>query len=838
MTTTVEDDRTGMNPVTLRRAVIDHLRFTQAKDLRSATRHDVYLAVAHAVRDRLVHRWMSTQRGYAEQDVKRLYYLSAEYLLGRQLEANLLTLGVREVAREGLAEFNIDLERLFDEEPDPGLGNGGLGRLAACFMESLASLQLPAMGYGLRYEFGIFRQEIRDGWQAERPDDWLRRVSPWEIQRPEFMQSVAFGGHVEHGTDARGRHQARWVERYRIDAVPYDMPVAGYGNHTVHTLRLWRAQASEQFDLGLFNEGDYRRAVERKALDEALTKVLYPKDTTPEGRELRLKQQYFFVACSIADIVRRYDAYHSDLGEFANKVAIQLNDTHPAIAVVELMRVLVDLKGQTWDHAWELTQAVCGYTNHTLLPEALERWPVAMFASLLPRHLEIIREIDRRFLRTVHVWSKGDDAVAQRMAIVDEGGGQVRMAHLAVIGSHMVNGVAALHGELLREDLFVDFAQLWPERFTHVTNGVTPRRFLLQCNGALSAELDRRVGPGWATHLDRLRKLLDFQDDPELHDALRAVKRQNKVRLAEHASRWNAPDIEPDMLLDVQVKRFHEYKRQLMCALHVMWLYYRVRFRGEAVLPRTVLVGGKAAPGYTRAKEHVKLVNDIAATVAADPITSRTLRLVFFPNYDVTRAETIIPAADLSEQISLAGQEASGTGNMKFMMNGALTIGTLDGANIEILQEVGEEAFFRFGLDAAQVRATREAGYDPRAAIAACPPLQQVLELLENGFFNPAERALHQQIARYLREEDPFMVCADFGAYVRAQEAVEVAYADPARWGRMVVRNIACSGTFSSDRAVLEYSDRIWGLRPSGVDLIPLWSATGTPAISRYPLMS
>ncbi|MEQ1505261.1 MAG: glycogen/starch/alpha-glucan phosphorylase, partial [Myxococcota bacterium] len=808
--------------VTLERAVLDHLRFTQAKDPPSATITDAYLALAYAVRDRLVHRWTATLREYTHRDTKRVYYLSAEYLLGRQLEANLLTLGVRAQAEEGASSYGTTLDQLIEEEPDPGLGNGGLGRLAACFMDSLATLELPAMGYGLRYEFGIFRQDLVNGWQVEHPDEWLRRGNPWEIRRPEYTVSVPFGGAVEHTVDHDGRFRARWHDGYRILGVPYDMPIAGFGTNTVHTLRLWSAQASEQFDLAVFNDGDYRRAVERKALDEALSKVLYPKDTSPEGRELRLKQQYFFTCCSISDILRRYKRHHTDFGAFASKVAIQLNDTHPAIAVAELMRVLVDREDLPWDTAWELTVAVCGYTNHTLLPEALEKWPLALFERLLPRHVEILREIDRRFLRVVHVWSKGDPELGKRMAIVDEQGQQVRMAHLAVIGSHTINGVAELHGRLLREDVLGDFARLWPERFTHVTNGVTPRRWLLQCNPALSAELTRRLGTGWVTDLDRLRGLLASEEDPELHATLAAIKRANKLRLVASMRGWTGVELDPDTLFDVQIKRIHEYKRQLMCVLHVMWLYHRIRFRGETVVPRTVLVGGKAAPGYLRAKQTIKLVNDVAATIAADPEVRTLLRLAFVTNYDVSRAERVIPAVDLSEQISLAGKEASGTGNMKLMANGAVTIGTLDGANVEIRDEVGPDAFFLFGLDADAVSATFREGWRPADAIARSPRLKIVLGLLDEGFFNPEDRPLHQQIARYLREEDPFLVCADFDAYVEAQEAAEAAYTDPSRWGRMAVRNIACAGRFSSDRAIREYASRVWGLERVPVELRPL----------------
>jgi starch phosphorylase len=528
----VEDDRTGMDPRTLRRAVLDHLRFTRAKDLQSATLTDAYHALSHTVRDRLVHRWMSTQRQYADLDVKRVYYLSAEYLLGRQLESNLATLGLRELARDGLKEYRIDLDEVLEEEPDPGLGNGGLGRLAACFMDSLATLELPGMGYGIRYEFGIFRQEIEDGWQVEQPDEWLRVGNPWEIKRPEYTVSVPFGGHVEHWYDGNGRLRVQWFDSYRILGVPHDTPVAGYCNHTVHTLRLWAAQASEQFDLAVFNDGDYRRAVESKALDESISKVLYPKDSSPEGRELRLKQQYFFVCCSIHDIIRRYQRVHHRFDAFPDKVAIQLNDTHPAITVAELMRVLLDREELEWDEAWDITVRTCSYTNHTLLPEALERWPIDLLQRLLPRHLEIIREIDRRFQRVVHVWSGGDENRVRRMAIVDDEHGQVRMAHLSVVGSHVINGVAELHSQLLREHVLADFAAMWPDRFTNQTNGVTPRRWLLQCNPPLAAEITRRIGTGWVTRLEELERLLPATDERDFQEAVARIKRENKFRLA------------------------------------------------------------------------------------------------------------------------------------------------------------------------------------------------------------------------------------------------------------------------------------------------------------------
>ncbi|MEN0065471.1 MAG: glycogen/starch/alpha-glucan phosphorylase [Myxococcota bacterium] len=811
------NDRTGLDPDTLRRAVLEHLRYTQAKDMASATRRDVYMAVAHAVRDRLVHRWITTQHQYREEDVKRVYYLSAEYLLGRQLGANLHNLGIYELAQEAFKEFNLDLEDIIEEEEDPGLGNGGLGRLAACFMDSLATLDYPAVGYGIRYEFGIFRQEINNGWQDEQPDEWLKRGNPWELPRPERSVRVPFGGHVEHSVDDSGRFRARWIEDYHVLGVPYDTPVAGYGTPTVNNLRLWSARASEQFDLEVFNDGDYRRAVESKALHESISKVLYPKDTSVEGRELRLKQQYFFVACSLHDILRRYKKTHDTLENFPNKVAIQLNDTHPAITIAEMMRVFVDREQLSWDQAWDLTQRTCAYTNHTLLPEALEKWPLPLFARVLPRHLEIIREIDRRFLQEVHVWSGGDERALKRMSIIDDDHGHIRMAHLSTVGSHTVNGVAELHSQLLRDRVLVDFARLYPKRFGNQTNGVTPRRWLLQCNPGLSAEITKRIGEGWVTELGRLSELGAHRNDAAYIDTLRTIKRANKVSLCDHVARKHGVKLDPDAMLDVHIKRIHEYKRQLMCCMHAIWLYHQIRFEGRNIVPRTIVVGGKAAPGYAEAKKHIKLINDVSDHLAADPAVRGQLQLWFLPNYNISMAEHVIPAADLSEQISLAGKEASGTGNMKFMMNGALTIGTLDGANIEIREEAGAENFFLFGMDVQEVNARLSAGYDPGHVVANSPRLPTILRSLEEGLFNREERDLHRQIANYLRYSDPFMVCADFDAYCDVQEQVAATYADPTQWWPKVARNIESAGKFSSDRTIRGYATEIWGLDAVGI---------------------
>jgi starch phosphorylase len=814
-----EDERTGMGEAALRRAVFDHLQFTRSKEPETATLLDVNHALAHAARDRLVVRWMRTARVYKERDVKRVYYLSAEYLLGRQLAANLHNLGLYDAAERGLATAGLSLGDVLEEEPDPGLGNGGLGRLAACFMESAATLEYPAMGYGIRYEFGIFRQTIEDGWQVERPDEWLKTGNPWEFARPEYMVEVGFGGRVDQWSDSNGNFRVQWTPATTVLGIPYDTPVAGYGddNHTVNTLRLWSARASEEFDLAVFNDGDYRRAVEQKALSESISKVLYPKDSSPEGRELRLKQQYFFVASSIHDLIRRHKASHADLATLPDKAAIQLNDTHPAVAVAELMRVLLDEEGLGWDKAWDLTKRTIAYTNHTLLPEALERWPIELFGRLLPRHLQIVAEIDRRFLLEVHLHFRGDERAIARMAILGEG--HVRMAHLCVVGSHHVNGVAELHSALLRSKTLVDFAELWPERFTNVTNGVTPRRWLLQCNPRLTGALRRRVGADFVTDLDALQSLRRHADDAGLWKELADIKRANKVDLATHLQQVMGEEVVPDTLFDVQVKRIHEYKRQLMCCLHVVHLYRLARFEGQDFQPRTVLIGGKAAPGYARAKQTVKLVNDVARVVNADPALRGRLKLLFLPNYNVSFAERVIPASDLSEQISLAGKEASGTGNMKFQINGALTIGTLDGANIEIREEVGADNFFLFGLDAAEVEAAKRAGYVPAAAIARSPALDAALELLAGGYFNREDPGVHREIVRYLREEDPFMVCADFDAYLAAQREVGAAYADPGRWMRSVVHNVASCGKFSSDRSIHDYAKRIWGLRSEKVRL-------------------
>jgi starch phosphorylase len=816
----VEDDRTGMHPVTLERAVLDHLNFTVLKDARSATLSDVYTAVAHAVRDRLVQRWMHTQRAYYDQDAKRVYYLSAEFLMGRALGNNLINLGLWDTVKEVLGSHGVELEHLLAEEHDPGLGNGGLGRLAACFLDSMATLGIPGVGYGIRYEFGIFEQRIEDGWQVEKADAWLRYGYPWEVPRPSYAVPVQLYGRVETTQDEDGHYQARWVDAQTVLGVPYDVPVAGYGNNTVNTLRLWRARASSNFNLGVFNDGDYRRAVEEKADGETISKVLYPDDRSPEGRELRLKQQYFFTCCSIADILRRYSKNHDTFDDLPNKVAIQLNDTHPAIAVAELMRVLVDQHGLPWDRAWDITRNTVAYTNHTLLPEALETWPREMFGRLLPRHLHIIEEIDRRFRREVQIFAPQDQDRVRRMAIVsDDAPPSIRMAHLAVVGSHSVNGVAALHSELLRTRVLRDFAEVWPQRFNNKTNGVTPRRWILLANPRLSKAICARIGQGWITDLDQLETLRDFAEDREFHDELRAIKLANKQDLARVIYERHDLEVSPSSIFDVQIKRLHEYKRQLLNCLHIIAHYQRLKANPQLqVQPRTFIFGGKAAPGYVKAKMHIKLINDVAATINADPAMHGKLKVVFLANYSVSLAQQIIPATDVSEQVSMAGKEASGTGNMKFAMNGALTCGTLDGANIEIREAVGEDNFFLFGLDAAQARAKKE-HYDPRAEIEQSDRLRAVLELIASGFFSPDDPKRFDPVLHDLWHHDPYLVCADFDSYCDIHERIDAAYADPDRWATMVVHNLANVGRFSSDRTIAQYAADIWDAKPVRVEL-------------------
>jgi starch phosphorylase len=823
----VEDDRTGMHPITLERAVFDHLRYTVAKDERDATLRDIFFAIGHAVRDRLSHRWIESQRAYHKHDVKHVCYLSAEFLLGRALAQNLINLGLFDMARDLLSKHDISLSDVLEQELDPGLGNGGLGRLAACFMDSMACLEIPAYGYGIRYEFGIFDQELRDGWQVERGDAWLRFGNVWEIPRHEYTVTVQFYGKVQQTVDERGNFRVYWVDTQQVLGVPYDMPIAGYDNNTVNTLRLWSARATKEFNFNVFNDGDYRRAVEEKSVTETISKVLYPNDQSLKGKELRLKQQYFFVCCSIHDIMRRFKQHHgTHFDAFPDHAAIQLNDTHPAIAVAELMRVLIDQEMVTWDRAWAITQRTIAFTNHTLLPEALERWPVSMFGKLLPRHLQIIFEINHRFLRQVHIFAPNDTERQRRMSIIEEGQEQsIRMAHLAVVGSHSVNGVAELHSQLVVDQLLPDFAELWPERFNNKTNGVSPRRWLLQCNPKLADLLTARLGTSrWITHLDDLARL-DAPTaalDPALLSALQDIKRENKLALARYVQRTLGIELNPNSIFDSLVKRIHEYKRQLMDCLHIIHLYRQLKRDPDAdIVPRTFIFGGKAAPGYAAAKLHIKLINDVAAIINNDPAIGDRLRVVFIPNYSVSLAELIMPATDLSEQISLAGKEASGTGNMKFAMNGALTIGTLDGANIEIREAVGPENFFLFGLNIDQVKALRANNYNPQPFIERSPQLRAVIDMLASGFFSPDDPSRFLSIVNDLRHRDTYMICADFDDYVACQHAASQVFLNPTEWTRRVVHNIAHMGKFSSDRAILEYNRDIWHASTVSVSLPP-----------------
>jgi glycogen phosphorylase len=777
--------------------------------------YQVYASLAVTLRDRLVERWKNTQAAYREQDGKRAYYMSLEFLMGRALGNAMLNLDLDAATAEAMRKLGLKLEEVADQEHDAGLGNGGLGRLAACFLDSCATLQLPVMGYGIRYEYGMFRQKIENGYQLEEPDHWLRDGNPWEIERPEFSTEVKFGGHSEFFTDLEGKRRARWVNTQDVVAIPYDVPVPGYRNGTVNTLRLWKAAATEEFDLSEFNAGSYTEAVAAKNDAEHITMVLYPNDASENGKELRLKQQYFLASASLQDVLRQWASSHgNDFSEFAEKNCFQLNDTHPTCAVPELMRLLMDEHGLGWDEAWDIVRRTMAYTNHTLLPEALERWPVSMFGRLLPRLLEIIYEINARFLGEVAQHWPGDIARQRRMSIIEEGGEQqVRMAYLAVVASHSVNGVAELHSRLLKQNLFHDFYEIWPGKFNNKTNGVTPRRWMAWSNPELAQLITATIGKDWVSDLGKLSQLAKHADNAAFRKKWHKIKQANKAKLAELVKQDCGVTFDTHALFDVQVKRIHEYKRQLLNVLHVIHLYDRIK-RGDIAgwVPRCVLIGGKAAPGYAMAKRIIKLVNAVAKAINEDYDTSGLLKLAFLPDYRVSAMEVICAGTDLSEQVSTAGKEASGTGNMKFMMNGALTIGTLDGANIEIREEAGEENFFLFGLTAEQVDATR-GNYDPNAIIAADEDLNRVMELLESGHFNLFEPGLFDSIIHSIRNpHDPWLTAADFRSYVDAQQRVAEAYRDEERWTRMSIINSATSGKFSSDRTILDYNRDIWRL--------------------------
>jgi starch phosphorylase len=789
------------------------MMYTVAKDEFTATDLDIYHAVAHAVRDRLMERWFLTQGTYYLSDAKRVYYLSMEFLPGRVLMNNVVNLGAHPATRRALEKLGYSLGEIAEQEVDAGLGNGGLGRLAACYLDSAATLALPFFGYGIRYEYGIFRQRIVGGAQVEAPDNWLRYGNPWEIPRPDSLMPVQFYGRTATYQDEDGVVRAQWVDTENVYAMAYDVPILGFRNDTVNSLRLWSARSTREFDLATFNAGDYTRAVEDKTRTENISKVLYPPDDQLGGKELRLKQQFFFVSATLHDVIRRFKKKDGrSWRDFPDQVAIQLNDTHPAVAIPSLMRLLVDEEKLAWEPAWEIVQAVFGFTNHTILPEALETWPVSLFGRLLPRHLQIIEEIDRRFRERLRRQRPGDDGALRRTAILDrENGDCVRMAHLAIVGSHAVNGVAKLHTEILKRETFRDFHALFPGRFQNKTNGVTPRRWLLKCNPELAELITEAIGEKWATDLDELARLRPFADDVAFTARWGAVKRGNKVRLGEWCGRVYGSAVDPDALLDVQVKRIHEYKRQLMNALHVLALQRRIREGRDAGPPRTVLFAGKAAPGYVMAKLIIRFVNAVAGAVNADPALKGRLTARFLPNYGVSCAERIFPACDLSEQISTAGLEASGTGNMKAALNGALTIGTLDGANIEIREQVGAENIFIFGKTADEIAALRRDGYDPRSFVAADPELEAViagipaLEGKDTGIFRP--------IVEDLLGSDRFFCCADYTAYAAEQVRAAKVFGTP-DWTRRSVLNVAGMGPFSSDRAVREYARDIWGVTP------------------------
>lgn len=795
-----------------------HLRYTLAVDKFSATDRDKYLSLALAVRDQLVDQWSATSQTYYNNDAKRVYYLSLEYLLGRAFTNNIINLDVEGAVRSTAEKLGMQWSEIVDMERDAGLGNGGLGRLAACFLDSMATLQLPGYGYGIRYDYGIFRQEVRGGWQVEQPDNWLRYMYPWEIERSNIRVPVQFGGHVVMNTDATGRVQPQWIGSETVIGVPYDYPVVGYRNGTVNTLRLWSARAVEDFDLQFFNNGEYVRSYEKRISSEYISKVLYPNDNIEQGKELRLKQQYFFIAASLQDIVRRYKSTHNDIRGFAGKTAIQMNDTHPALSVAELMRVLMDEEGLDWEDAWKITQATCAYTNHTLMPEALERWAVRLFERLLPRHLQIINEINARLCKLVTAKFPDDPERVARMAVVEEGpDAKVRMAHLSVVGSHTTNGVAALHSELLKETLFKDFYELWPERFQNKTNGITQRRWLVASNPELCELISSKIGDGFATKLDELKGLLPFAADADFQKQFLDIKAEKKKQLAEIIKADTGVEIDPNSMFDVQVKRLHEYKRQLLNALHILHRYFELKENPDMdVPPRTVIFAAKAAPGYMTAKLIIKFINNVADLVNNDPQTNKKLKCVFLPDYRISLAEYIFPASDLSEQISTAGTEASGTGNMKFALNGAITIGTLDGANVEIREQVGEENFLLFGAQVEEVhKLEAEHSYNPYEYYDNNPNIKRVLdamltEQLEQGDYN-VFRPLYDSL---LSEGDRFMCLLDFQDYVDTQKVADEWYLNRTGWAEKCIKNIANSGIFSSDRTIMEYANDIWHIEP------------------------
>lgn len=820
--------RTETDKESLKSSFLKHLTFSVSKDVYSATSHDYYYSAALTVRDRLVDRWIKTQQAYYRKDAKRVYYLSLEFLIGRTLGNSIINMQMHRPLQQAMEELGLDLEQLRDVEMDAGLGNGGLGRLAACFLDSLSSLGYPAHGYGIRYEYGIFTQKIENGWQVETADKWLQFGNPWELPRPEVNFNVKFYGRVETETLPNGKQKFHWIDGHDVYATPYDTPVPGYGNNTVNTLRLWAAKPTNEFDLNFFNSGDYVAAVETKNQDENISRVLYPNDNFAKGKELRLKQQYFFVSATLQDAIRRFKITHEHFSHskdksfkeqlriLPDKVAVQLNDTHPVIAIPEMMRLLMDIEDLDWEEAWSITTRVFSYTNHTVLPEALEKWPVAMLEHILPRHMSIIREINRRFLDEVHKRYPKDQEKVKRMAIIsDSGDPHVHMANLAIVGCHKVNGVAELHTQILRERIFHDFNEFFPGKFINVTNGITHRRWLRKCNSNLADLITKSIGDTWISDLNELRKLEPFADDAIFREKFHWVKRANKIRLAEYIQKHNNIHVPLDSIFDCQIKRFHEYKRQLLNLLGVIAFYNRIKANPKKeVMPRTVIFSGKAAPGYFMAKLIIKLINGVADVVNNDPDVGNKLKVVFLANYSVSLAERIIPAADLSQQISTAGMEASGTGNMKFALNGALTIGTLDGANIEIKEEVGDDNIFIFGLTAEAVAQLRQKQYNPREIYNTNSEIKQVLDMIRDNAFSSKEPGVFQPIVDSLLNGDYYLHLADFDSYMQCQEKVYATYEKPDIWYKKTILNVARMGKFSSDRSIREYAEKIWEIKP------------------------
>ncbi len=800
----------------LKKAFIHHRRFSLAKDIYSATDYDNYSSLALAIRDRLIEKWILTQQRYHDENCKRVYYFSLEFLPGRFLENNMLNLGILDEAKEAMKELGFNIEDFFEQEKDPGLGNGGLGRLAACYLDSMATLGIPATGYGIRYDYGIFRQKIINGEQVEIPDEWLTLGNPWEFERPEYTLKIRFYGKTVTRTDKNGRFSVDWLDTKDVLAMAYDIPVAGYDNDVVNNLRLWSAKSTAEFDFEYFNDGDYIKACENKIVSENISRVLYPSDSIVKGQELRLKQEYFFTSASMQDIIRRYKRENQGFSMFPEKVAIQLNDTHPAIAIVELMRILIDEEELDWNVAWDITTRTFAYTNHTIMPEALEAWSVKLLGRLLPRHLEIIYEINMRFLREVASHYPYDLDKIRRMSLIEEGQEKkVRMSHLCVVGSHSVNGVSQLHSELLKTALFRDFYDFWPEKFNNKTNGITQRRWLGEANSDLAGVIKSVAGDLWLKDLSVLKKLAPLANDASFQEKWRNVKRGNKLRLAEFIKSEHGITINPDSIFDVQVKRIHEYKRQLMFAFFLLSRYLKIKEnKREDITPRTAIISGKAAPGYFMAKLIIKFINNIAEIINNDPDMKDRLKVVFLENYGVTLGEKIFPASDLSEQISTAGTEASGTGNMKFMLNGAVTIGTWDGANIEIAQEVGLENIFIFGLKANEIQEIKMRGYNPREYIEKGSMLDEILTLIQSNFFSQFEPGIFKPICDALVWYDPFMIVADFDMYLEAQDKVRRTFVDVPSWTARSIMNTASSGKFSSDRAIREYARDIWSIAP------------------------